>query len=59
MGEVRVKVPTKVRLEADVRDSEGKSRTVPGDEDETKDPKAPLVKLRVSTSMGEGRVTRY
>jgi hypothetical protein len=59
MGEVRVNVPTKVRLEADVRDSEGKTRTVPGDEDETKDPKAPVVRVRVSTSMGEGRVTRY
>ena len=29
MGEVRVKVPTKVRLEADVRDSEGQKRTCP------------------------------
>jgi hypothetical protein len=59
MGEVRVNVPTKVRLEADVRDSNGKTRTIPEDEDETKDPKAPLVRVRVSTSMGEGRVTRY
>jgi hypothetical protein len=59
MGEVRVNVPTKVRLEADVRDSEGKPRTVPADDDETKDPKAAVVKVRVSTSMGEGRVTRY
>jgi hypothetical protein len=59
MGEVRVKVPTKVRLEADVRDAEGKRQTVPADEDETKDPKAPLVKVRVSASMGEGRVSRY
>ena len=59
MGEVRVNVPTKVRLEADVRDAEGKTRTVPSDADETKDPKAPVIKLRVSSSMGEGRVTRY
>lgn len=58
MGEVRVNVPNKVRLEADVRDSEGKTRTVPGG-DETKDPEAPIIKVRVSTSMGEGRVTRY
>ena len=28
MGEVRVKVPTNVRLEADVRDSEGKKQNV-------------------------------
>jgi hypothetical protein len=59
MGEIRVKVPTKIRLEADVRDSEGKTRNVPADDDETKDPKAPVVKVRVSTSMGEARVTRY
>ena len=31
MGEVRVKVPTKVRLEADVRDSEGQKANVRGD----------------------------
>jgi hypothetical protein len=59
MGEVRVAVPTKVRLEADVRDSEGNTRTVPADDDETKDPKAPVIKVRVSASMGQGRVTRY
>jgi hypothetical protein len=59
MGEVRVKVPTKVRLQADVRDSEGKTQRVPGDADETKDPKAPVIKMRVSASMGEARVTRY
>ena len=59
MGQVRVNVPTKVRLEADVRDAEGKTRTVPSDADETTDPKAPVIKVRVSSSMGEGRVTRY
>ena len=58
MGQLRINVPTKIRLEADVRDSEGKKQNVPLD-DETKDPKAPMVKVRVSTSMGEGRVTRY
>jgi hypothetical protein len=59
MGEVRVNVPTKVRLQADVRDSEGKTRNIGPDEDETKDPKAPVIKVRVSSSMGEARVTRY
>jgi hypothetical protein len=59
MGQVRVNVPTKVRLEANVRDSEGKTQTVPSDADETTDPKAPVIRVRVSTSMGEGRVTRY
>jgi hypothetical protein len=59
MGEVRVNVPTNVRLEADVRDSNGDIHKVPGDSDETKDPKAPVIKMRVSSSMGEARVTRY
>jgi hypothetical protein len=59
MGEVRVNVPTKVKLEADVRDADGKTRTLPVDSDETTDPKAPVLKVRVSTSMGEGRVHRY
>jgi hypothetical protein len=59
MGQVRVSVPTNVRLQADVRDAEGKTRKVEPDGDETKDPKAPVIRVRVSTSMGEGRVTRY
>src|SRR5262245_10969833 len=59
MGEVRVNVPTKVRLEADVRDAEGQKHDVPGDDAETKDPKAPMIKMRVSSSMGQARVTRY
>lgn len=59
MGEVRVRVPSEVRLEADVRDSNGERQRVSPDEDETRDPKAPIIKVRVSTSMGEGRVTRY
>jgi hypothetical protein len=59
MGEVRVNVPNSVRLEADVRDADGKTRTVPADNDQTTDPKAPLLKVRVSASMGEGRVRRY
>jgi len=59
MGQVRVSVPTNIRLQADVRDAEGKKRNVEPDGDETKDPKAPVIRVRVSTSMGEGRVTRY
>jgi hypothetical protein len=59
MGEVRLNVPTKVRLEADVRDSDGKQKNPPADADQTTDPKAPVLRVRVSTSMGESRVTRY
>jgi hypothetical protein len=42
-----------------VRDAEGKTQKIGPDDDETKDPKAPVIKVRVSSSMGEGRVTRY
>jgi hypothetical protein len=59
MGEVRLRVPTKVRLEADVRNSDGKKGNVADDADQTTDPKAPVLRVRVSTSMGESRVTRY
>jgi hypothetical protein len=59
MGEVVVNVPSAVRLEADVRDSENRNSSRPVGPDDTTDPKAPLVKVRVSSSMGEGRVTRY
>jgi hypothetical protein len=59
MGQIRVDVPTSVRLQGDVRDAEGKTRNIEPDADETKDPKAPVIKVHVSTSMGEGRVTRY
>jgi hypothetical protein len=59
MGEVRVTVPTTVRLQADVRDSDGDRHTVPSDDAETKDPKAPVLKVRVTSSMGEARITRY
>jgi hypothetical protein len=58
MGEVRVDVPKTVRLEADISNAQRESdnrRLV----DEEVDPKAPIVRLRVSASMGEGRVGRY
>jgi hypothetical protein len=47
-----------VRLEADITNAQREGdnrRTV----DETTDPQAPVVRLRVSASMGEGRVGRY
>jgi hypothetical protein len=59
MGEVTVNVPSNVRLEADVRDSENRDSSRPIERDDATDPKAPLLKVRVSSSMGEGRVNRY
>lgn len=45
MGELTLRVPTDVRLETDA--------------EQPKDPKAPTLRLRVSTSMGNSRVIRY
>jgi hypothetical protein len=59
MGEVRLRVPSSVRLEGNVRDADGKTRNIAADSDQTADPKAPLLRVRVSTSMGESRVSRY
>ena len=59
MGELTLRVPVSVRLESEVRADD---ETVAGrdrDSRETTDPKAPVIKLRISTSMGESRVVRY
>ena len=45
MGELTLRVPSDVHLESDV--------------EQPKDPKAPTLRLRVSTSMGNSRVIRY
>ena len=58
MGELTLRVPTSVRLETEVRDGDGERRST-GDTTQPDDPKAPVVKVRVSTSMGETRVVRY
>lgn len=60
MGELTVRVPSGVRLETDFRNSEGQAENRPADTaNDPADPKAPLLKLRVVTSMGESRVVRY
>lgn len=59
MGEIRLRVPSNVRLEGNIRDADGKTRSIASDSDQTADPKAPLLRVRVSTSMGESRVSRY
>jgi hypothetical protein len=59
MGELTINVPQKVKLEADIRSAQGEAPKPPSTADETTDPKAPKLKLRVSTSMGESRVRRY
>jgi len=59
MGELTLRVPSNVRLEADVRESgkEGSSRTA--DVTPPDDPKAPTLRLKVNSSMGETRIVRY
>jgi hypothetical protein len=59
MGELTLRVPSAVRLETDFRNSEGQSENRPAEATTDPDPKAPLLKLRVQTSMGESRVVRY
>jgi hypothetical protein len=58
MGQVSVRVPRQVRLEANITSPNDSQNRVTGAE-EAADPKAPLLRVRVSASMGEGRVRRY
>lgn len=59
MGELTLRVPDSVKLEAEIRESNAESRPRPSDRGQTDDPDAPVIKLRVSSSMGETRVVRY
>jgi hypothetical protein len=59
MGQLTLQVPSSVRLDANITNSQGGTPNRPNIDEETKDPKAPTLKVRMSTSMGEGRVVRY
>jgi hypothetical protein len=60
MGELRLRVPSEVRLEANVTNSQGgQTENRSSGDGETTDPAAPVLRVRVSTSMGESRITRY
>lgn len=59
MGELTLRVPSAVRVDADIRDAEAGPegrRSVGGNPE---DPNAPVLKLRVENSMGETRIVRY
>ena len=60
MGELRLRIPTDVRISADSDNAVrlGESRWVDGDP-ETSDPDAPTLRLNTSTTMGETRISRY
>jgi hypothetical protein len=59
MGQLTLRVPSSVKLDANITDSQGGRTNRPNTDEETKDPKAPTLRLRMSTSMGEGHVVRY
>ena len=60
MGELTLRVPSDLRLQTDFRNSEGQPDNRPAAEaEDSSDPKAPLLRLRVTSSMGETRVVRY
>ena len=60
MGELRLRIPTYVRISADSDDSVrlGETRWVDAG-DAPDDPDAPTLRLNTSTTMGETRITRY
>jgi hypothetical protein len=59
MGQLTLQVPSSVKLDANIISSQGGTPRRPDSTEETKDPKAPTLHLRMETSMGEGRVVRY
>lgn len=59
MGELTLRVPSNVRLEADVRESGKEGASRPPDATPPDDPKAPTLRLKVNSSMGETRIVRY
>jgi hypothetical protein len=59
MGELTLRVPSSVRLDASVTDSQGATTNRPEDVKPPDDPNAPTLRLRVKSSMGETRVIRY
>jgi hypothetical protein len=59
MGELTLRVPTTVRLEADVRESGKEGASRPPDAAQPDNPNAPTLRLKVNSSMGETRIVRY
>lgn len=59
MGELTVRVPRDVRLETESTSSQPAPPPDPALEQKPGSPDAPVVRLRMTTSMGESRVRRY
>lgn len=58
MGELTVRVPSNVKVDADVRGSQGEAASRTPDFPPPADPNAPTLRLRVTTSMGNSRIVR-
>jgi hypothetical protein len=58
MGELTLRVPTSVRLETEFT-GDGDARAAAPDPSETAGATAPVLRVRVSSSMGDRRVIRY
>lgn len=59
MGQLTLRVPSDVKVEADFRERNNAPAARRPVGDNPDDPEAPLLKLRVESSMGEARVVRY
>jgi hypothetical protein len=58
MGELTVRVPSNIRVDADIRNSSNQNARPP-ELKQPDDPNAPTLRLRVTTSMGNSRVIQY
>lgn len=59
MGELQLRVPSDVHLDANVRNANGDSAATGNSEPEAAGPNAPVLRVRVSSSMGNARINRY
>jgi hypothetical protein len=59
MGQLTLNVPAQLRLDTNISSLAGPASNRPAGAETTTDPDAPLVRLRMSTTMGESRVSRY
>jgi hypothetical protein len=58
MGELTVRVPSNIRVDADIRNSSNQNARPP-ELKQPDDPNAPTLRMRVTTSMGNSRVIQY
>jgi len=58
MGDLTVRVPSNVRVDADVRSNQGEEKRQQPTLKQPDDPNAPTLRLRVNSSMGNARVVQ-